>query len=146
MEVLRKRASLKRLPKSLDNLVDQSADNIQTMLSRSILNKDRRASMASRCSKTITQYKGDLMEIAITIAYDTARGHAQLAFDTKNKLRLLDRNASQSTMELIIKAMEIRAENMKKRAQELLQYKLMSFFELAPVVINDEANVSTGAI
>ncbi|CAF4843084.1 unnamed protein product, partial [Rotaria magnacalcarata] len=30
MEVLRKRASLKRLPKSLDNLVDQSADNIQT--------------------------------------------------------------------------------------------------------------------
>ncbi|CAF2947527.1 unnamed protein product [Rotaria sp. Silwood2] len=146
MEVLRKRVSLRRLPQSFDKILDQSIASIQTMLSRPILHKDRRASMASRCSKTITQYKFDLMAMTIAIAQDTARGHAQLTVDTKNKLRLLDGDQVQSSTELLIKAMETRAQNMKKRAQELLQYKLMSFFEQAPAVHNDKGNVSAGAI
>ncbi|CAF5090016.1 unnamed protein product, partial [Rotaria sp. Silwood1] len=103
------------------------------MLSRPILNKDRRASMASRYSKTITQYKFDMMAMTIAIAQDTARGHAQLAVDTKNKLRLLDGDQIRSSTELLINSMETRAENMKKRAQELLQYKLMSFFRAGSV-------------
>ncbi|CAF3867853.1 unnamed protein product [Rotaria sp. Silwood1] len=146
MEVLRKRVSLRRLPQSLDKILDQSIASIQTMLSRPILNKDRRASMASRCSKTITQYKFDMMAMTIAIAQDTARVHAQLAVDTKNKLRLLDGDQIRSSTELPINAMETHAENMKKRAQELLQYKLMSFVEQAPVVDNDEGNASAGAI
>ncbi|CAF4838000.1 unnamed protein product, partial [Rotaria sp. Silwood1] len=41
------------------------------MLSRSMLHKDWRASMASRCSKTMTQLKFDLMAMPIGIAQDT---------------------------------------------------------------------------
>ncbi|CAF1255798.1 unnamed protein product [Rotaria sp. Silwood1] len=47
---------------------------------------DWRASMASRCSKTMTQLKFDLMAMPIGIAQDTARGDNQLAVDTKDKL------------------------------------------------------------
>ncbi|CAF4991060.1 unnamed protein product, partial [Rotaria sp. Silwood1] len=133
LEVLRKRVSLRQLPKSFDKILNQSIASIQTMLSRPILNKDRRASMASRYSKTITQYKFDMMAMTIAIAQDTARGHAQLAVDTKNKLRLLDGDQIRSSTELLINSMETRAENMKKRAQELLQYKLMSFFRAGSV-------------
>ncbi|CAF5176274.1 unnamed protein product [Rotaria sp. Silwood1] len=65
LEVLRKRVSLRQLPKSFDKILNQSIASIQTMLSRPILNKDRRASMASRYSKTITQYKFDMMAMTI---------------------------------------------------------------------------------
>ncbi|CAF3954955.1 unnamed protein product [Rotaria sp. Silwood1] len=116
------------------------------MLSRSILNNDLRASMTSRCSKTITQYKFDVMAMTVAISQDTTRGHTQLADDTKNKLRLLDDDKIRSSTELLINAMETRAENIKKRAQELLQHKLMSFFELAPAVDNNKGNVSARAI
>ncbi|CAF4999473.1 unnamed protein product, partial [Rotaria sp. Silwood1] len=136
MEVLRKRMSLRRLPQLFDKILDQSIVSIQTMLSRPILNKDRCASMASRCSKTITQYKFDMMAMTIPIAQDTARDHTQLADDAKNKLRLLDGDQIRSSTELLINAMETRAENMKKRAQELLQYKLMSFSAQTPAVDN----------
>ncbi|CAF4191590.1 unnamed protein product, partial [Rotaria sordida] len=106
------------------------------MLSHAIMHKDRRASMASRCSKTITQYKFDLMAMTIAIAQDTARGYAQLAIDTKNKLCQLDNNSLRTSIEQLIQAIEIRGENMKKRAQELFQYKMISFFEQAPAVDN----------
>ncbi|CAF1440631.1 unnamed protein product [Rotaria sordida] len=76
VEILRKRVSLRRLPQSFDKILNESIAPIQTMLSRAILHKDRRASMASRCSKTITQYKFDLMAMTIAIAQDTARGYA----------------------------------------------------------------------
>ncbi|CAF2741052.1 unnamed protein product [Rotaria sp. Silwood2] len=146
MEVLRKRVSLKRLPQSFDKVLDQSVSHIQTMLSRSSLHKDRSASMASRCSKTITQYKFDLMAITLGIAQDTARGYHQLAIDIKDKLRKLNSNEIQCSNEVVITAIEIRGENIKKRAQELLQYKMMSFFEQAPAVDNNKGNVSAEAI
>ncbi|CAF1253689.1 unnamed protein product [Rotaria sp. Silwood1] len=116
MEVLRKRVSLRRLPQPFAKILDQSIASVQTMLSRPILNKHRRASMASCCSKTITQYKFDMITMTIAIAQDTARDHAQLAVDTKNKLRLLGGDQIRSSTELLINAMETRAENMKKRA------------------------------
>ncbi|CAF2761153.1 unnamed protein product [Rotaria sp. Silwood2] len=75
--------------------------------------------MASRCSKTITQYKFDLMAMIIAIAQDTARGYNQLAADTKDKLRQLDSDQVQSSTELLIKAIEIRGENMKKRCSRI---------------------------
>ncbi|CAF1302062.1 unnamed protein product [Rotaria sordida] len=128
VEILRKRVSLRRLPQSFDKILNESIAPIQTMLSRAILHKDRRASMASRCSKTITQYKFDLMAMTIAIAQDTARGYTQLAIDTKNKLHQLDNNSLRTATEQLIQAIEIRGENMKKRAQELFQYKIISFF------------------
>ncbi|CAF4375053.1 unnamed protein product, partial [Rotaria sordida] len=121
-----------RLPQSYDKILNQSIAPIQTMLSHAILHKDRRASMVSRCSKTITQYKFDLMAMTIAIAQDTARGYAQLAIHTKNKLCQLDNNSLRTSIEQLIQAIEIRGENMKKRAQELFQYKMISFFEQAP--------------
>ena len=53
-EILRKRISLQRISPSLDKSIDQSIETIQKMLSTSVLNKDKRASLASQCSKTVT--------------------------------------------------------------------------------------------
>jgi hypothetical protein len=56
-EILRKRITLRRLPSAIDKTINQSIDPIQLLLANPILNKDRRASLISACSKTITQYK-----------------------------------------------------------------------------------------
>jgi len=144
--VYRKRVSLKRLPHSLDKLIDQTIDPLRTMLSRPDLDKDRRASLASHCSKTITQYKFELMTLIIATAEDTARAHAQLVIDAKNELKLLDGNQPQSSTEEITKAIEARQENMQKRAQQFLEHQLQSFFEQAPTEINDDGSVPVGAM
>lgn len=116
------------------------------MLTHSILNDERRAILSSRCSKTITQYKFDLMSLTIATATDITRGHAQAALEMKNRLLQLESDATQSSTELVIKAIEERVENMKKRAEQLLRYKLRSFFDLAPTEDNEDGSVAVGAI
>ncbi|CAF2953462.1 unnamed protein product [Rotaria sp. Silwood2] len=90
VEILRKRVSLQRLSPSFDNLVDQSTESLQTMLSRPIINSERRAILASRCSKAVTQYKFEMMTLNILAAEDSIRGQKQAAVDAKTKLLLLD--------------------------------------------------------
>ena len=143
--ILRERVSLRRLSRSFDDLVDQSIDDLRTRLSRPLLDRDRRAILTSRCSKTITQYKFDLMTLTIATAEDAARANTKLANDAKNGLLLLDGNEPQPSTLLLIEAIEARRENMEKRAAQMLKYKLMSFFELAPTVVNDEGSVPVGA-
>ena len=123
-----------------------SMDTIRTMLSRPNLDKDRSATLASHCSKTITQYKFDLMTLTIAAAEDTVRAHAKMASDAKNQLQLLDATQVQASTELLLKVIEAREQNMKKRAQELIKHKLTSFFEQAPTGINDAESVPVGAI
>jgi hypothetical protein len=143
--ILRERVSLRRLSRSFDDLVDQSIGDLRTRLSRPLLDKDRRAILVSRCSKTITQYKFDLMTLTIATAEDMARAHTQLAIDVKNRLFLLDGDQPQPSTLLLIQAMEARGGNMERRAAQMLKYKLMSFFDLAPTVVNDDGSVPVGA-
>ncbi|CAF1688778.1 unnamed protein product, partial [Adineta ricciae] len=60
-EILRKRISLRRLPSSIDRSIDQAVDDIRAMLESSAIDDDECANLASRCSKTITQFKCDVM-------------------------------------------------------------------------------------
>lgn len=143
--ILRQRVSLRRLPQSFDHLVDQSIGDLRTRLARPLLDKDRRAILMSRCSKTITQYKFDLMTLTIATAEDTARANTQRAIDAKNRLVLLDGDQPQPSTLVLIEAMEARAATMEKRAAQMLQHKLMSFFDLAPTVVNGDGSVSVGA-
>ena len=50
-EVLRKRIYLRRLSSGIDLIINQSIDPIQLLLSNPVLDQDRRASLASSCSK-----------------------------------------------------------------------------------------------
>ena len=143
--ILRQRVSLRRLSRSFHDLVDQSVDHLRTRLSHSLLDKARRAILVSRCSKTITQYKFDLMTLTIATAEETARANGQLATETKNQLLVLDGDQPEPSTLLLIEAIEARGEHMEKRSAALLQYKLKSFFELAPTVVNDEGSVPVGA-
>ncbi len=54
-ELLRKRIHLQRLPSGIDKIINQTIDPLQLLLANPALNKDRRASLISDSSKTITQ-------------------------------------------------------------------------------------------
>ncbi|CAM4823035.1 unnamed protein product [Rotaria magnacalcarata] len=84
----------------------------------------------SSCSKTITQYKFDLMVSNIDIIQSIGRVHQQLLDDLKEKL-------SQSCNESLIKAIENRQQAMRKRHEIHLKYKLHSFFDEVPTTSNE---------
>jgi hypothetical protein len=125
-ETLRKRISLRRLPSAIDKTINQSIDPIQLLLSNPILNKDRRASLISSCSKTITQYKFDLMILNLDTIQNIASGHQQLLTDLQEKL--LQSNWIDSLKQVVIN----RQEAMRKRHEIYLKHKLNTFFDEAP--------------
>ena len=136
-EVLRKRISLQRISSSLNQLIDGSMAGIQRMLSTSVLNRDKRASLASQCSKTITQYKYDLMMLTMSTRENIIRGHVQKFADLKEKFLLVNHDNLQVSSDQFIKAIEERAEIMRKRFETMLQYKLKTFFDEAPTTSSE---------
>jgi hypothetical protein len=136
-EILRKRISLQRISPSLDKSIDQSIETIQKMLSTSVLNKDKRASLASQCSKTVTQYKYDLMMLTLATAENIIRGHARMAMDLKEKLLLIDNANLQLSREELIQTIKHREEIMKKRFETMVQYKVNTFFDEAPMASSE---------
>ena len=146
LTILRKRVFLKRLPASLDTVVNQSIEHLRTLLSDPNLNKDRRAILASHLSKMITQYKFDLVALNIATLQDSARAHAQVAIDAKNKLLLLDGDPPPFSIQELLQVIEIRRDNMKQRAAELLNHQLQTFFEQAPMEVDGaDDSVPVGA-
>jgi hypothetical protein len=146
LAILRKRVFLKRLPASLDTVINQSIEHLRTLLSDPNLNKNRRAILTSHLSKMITQYKFDLVALNIATLEDSVRAHAQVTIDAKNELLLLDRDKPQSSAQDLIQAIETRQHNMKQRAEELLNHQLQTFFEQAPMEMEDaDDSVSVGA-
>jgi hypothetical protein len=129
-EILRKRIYLQRLPSGIDTIINQSIDPIQLLLSNPILNKDRRASLISSCSKTITQYKFDLMTINLDTIQNIRHGHEKLLLDLQNQL-----SQSNST-ELIKKTIKNRQQAMEERHEIYLEHKLNTFFDEAPMASN----------
>jgi len=136
-EILRKRISLQRISPSLDKSIDQSIETIQKMLSTSVLNKDKRAGLASQCSKTVTQYKYDLMMLTIATTENIIRGHAQMAMDLKEKFLLINNANLQLSTDEFIKAIKHREEIMKKRFETMIQYKVNTFFDEAPMASSE---------
>ena len=127
-------------------MINQSIEHLRTLLSCPTLNKNRRAILASHLSKMITQYKFDLMALNIATLEDSVRGHAQVAIDAKNELLLLDRDKPQAPTQDLIQTIETRQDNMKQRAEELLNHQLQTFFEQAPTEMDDaDDSVPVGA-
>jgi hypothetical protein len=125
-EILRKRIFLQRLPVTIDKIIDQSIDHVQPMLSNPVLDKDKRAGLISNYSKTITQYKFDLMTLNLNTLQNIIRGHQQILIDLQEKL--LKSNCNRSLKQ----AIENRQEAMRKRHEIYLKHKLNTFFDEAP--------------
>ncbi|CAF1153797.1 unnamed protein product [Rotaria sordida] len=85
-ELLRKRIYLQRLPSEIDTIINKSMKDLQVLLENPALNKDRRASLISDSSKTITQYKFDLMTINLDTLQNIRHGHQQVLVDLHTKL------------------------------------------------------------
>ena len=83
-----------------------------------MLDKDRRASLVSSCSKTITKYKFDLMTFNLNILENIQRGHRQLLMTLKDKF------VQSSCPQALKQAIEDRQTAMKKRHEVYLKYKL----------------------
>ncbi|CAF3868203.1 unnamed protein product [Rotaria sordida] len=128
-EIIRKRIFLRRLPSAYDKTINRSMDYVQPMLSNQVLDKDRRASLVSSYSKTITQYKFDLMTLNLDTIQNIIRGHQQLLLDLQNKL-------APCCSELLIQAIENRRQTMEKHHELYLKHKLHTFFDEAPTTLN----------
>ena len=124
-EILRKQIFLQRLPANIDNIIDQSIDHVQPILSNPLLEKDRRASLISKYSKTITQYKFDLMTLNLNTFQNIIYGHQQILIGLQEELL---KSCNQSLKQ----AIENRQEAMKKCHEIYLKHKLITFFDEAP--------------
>ncbi|CAF1627864.1 unnamed protein product, partial [Rotaria magnacalcarata] len=99
IEILRKRIFLQRLPSRIDKIINQTIEPIELLLSNSTINKDQRASLISSCSKTITQYKFDLMSLNLNIMENIKRDHQQSLKDLQ--LKLIISNHDETSIEVI---------------------------------------------
>jgi hypothetical protein len=128
-EILRKRIFLQRLPVTIDKTIDQSIDHVQPMLSNPVLDKDQCAGLISNYSKTITQYKFDLMALNLNTFQHIIRGYQQTLADLHRKL-------SQSNCNRLLKqAIEDRQEAVRKRHELYLEHKLNTFFDEASAMV-----------
>ncbi|CAF3969226.1 unnamed protein product [Rotaria sordida] len=125
IEILRQRIFLRRLPNHIDKMIDCSMDHIQPMLSNSVLDKDRRAGLISNYSKTITQYKFDLISLNLNTMENIRRGHQQLLIDFEEKIL-------QTCPNSLRQAIKQRRETMNYRHEKFLEHKLSNFFDEAP--------------
>ena len=101
------------------------------MLSNQALDKDRRASLISNYSKTITQYKYDLMTFNLDTIQSIMRGHQEILNDLQDKLLQL------SCDDQIIQTIENRQQTMRECHEIYLQHKLNTFFDEAPTTFNE---------
>ena len=101
------------------------------MLSNPALDQDRRASLMSKYSKTITQYKFDLMAIHLDTIQTVMRSHQQSLNDLQMKL------SQSSCHEQMIRTIENRQQNMRERHAVHLRRKLYTFFDEAPTTSNE---------
>ena len=105
-------------------------DYIEQILSNQALDKDQRASLISKYSKTITQYKFDLMALHLDTIQSIIRGHEQPLHDLQMKL------SQSSCHELMLQVIENRQQTMRECHEVYFQRKLDTFFDEAPTTFN----------
>ena len=130
IEKLRKRIYLRRLPNRINKIIDHSIDHIQPMLLNSVLDKDRRAGLISNYSKTITQYKFQLMSLNLNTVETIRRGHRRLLVDLQEKIE-------QSCNDALKEAIQHRQQAMEERHKKFLEHTLSTFFDEAPTAFNE---------
>lgn len=116
--------------------IKRSVDQIQHSLSHPVLNNDRHANMISACSKTVTQYKFDLMAINLETIQMTQRDQREVLVALQNELR---ETMPTETLQQVIAN---RRENMIQRHALQLQYKLQMFFDGAPMASEKQRSKS----
>ena len=137
LEILRQRIFLKRLPSKTDHAVNQLLDDETISLTNPFLEKDQRASFATRCSKTIIQCKFDLMLVQIEEMEKVIQCHNSKVASFQEQLRMLKTRSGPSLpMNSWIDAIEQRRQTMIDRLFCLRQHKLKSFFDQAPTMDN----------
>ncbi|CAF1285889.1 unnamed protein product, partial [Rotaria sordida] len=109
-------AEFQSLPKTFD-VLDRSFDDLDQYLlcQQKVIDEDIRTTITNRRSKTIGQFKLDMMAIHISTAGATARGHAKIAKEEKEKLLLLLSSENAGAAANVISAIQARQENIIKR-------------------------------
>ena len=112
-------------------MIYQSLDYIEPMLSHEALDKDRCAGLISNYSKTITQYKFDLMVIHLDTIQSIIRSHQQSLDDLQLRL------SHSSCHELMIQMIKNRQQTVRERHEIYLQHQPNTFFDEAPTTENE---------
>jgi len=113
--------------------MNQSIHSTQRLISDADLEPDCRASLASSCSKTLTQLKFDLMAIHINVRQFKLRAHQTKLNDLKEKL-----SQSSGIGCSLKQTIYEREQAMRDRHQTYLQYRLNTFFDVAPMAATNE--------
>ena len=137
LQILRQRISLKRLPPKTDRAVNQLLDDETISLANPFMEKDQRATFATRCSKTVIQCKLNLMLVQIEEMEKVIQCHHSKVTGFQEQLRMLKTTVSSSLpMNAWIDAIEQRRQTMTDRLFRLRQHTLKSFFGQAPTMDN----------
>lgn len=128
LEILRKRIFLQRLPASVDSNIDQLIDHVRPMLSDPVLDKDHGTRLASNYSKTITQFKYDLMTLDLNTLQNIIHGHERLLIDLQDQL-------SQICTDSLRHAIKNRQQAMRHCHEIYVKHKLNTFFDEAPATV-----------
>ena len=137
LEILRQRIFLKRLPPKTDHAVNQLLDDETISLANPFMEKDQRASFATRCSKAIIQCKFDLMLVQIDEMEKVMQCHHSKVITFQEQLYMLKTHVGSSLhMDAWINAIEERRQTMIDRLFRLRHQKLKTFFDQAPTMDN----------
>ena len=129
------RLACKSLPKTFDQC-DRLLEEVDHSLRRStVIDKDACTTIMNRRQKLIGQFKLDMMAISISTAEATARAHTRIAREQTEKMRqqiapsdnVVD-DMNEERMNNLVAAIQIRQENIIRRAQYVTACK-MSFFD-----------------
>ena len=126
----------KRLPAPFA-LLDHSIDNMEQMLKQPVFNEDKRAELSYRRSKTIAQFKYDMILLEITTAEEAVRSHTNIIAEQKKKF-IDSANGQVPLPKSLIQlnnTLTARQTNLTQRNQIILKQKL-SVFDHAPMVTN----------
>ena len=127
-EILRKRISLRRLPHSINKIIDRTIKDTEMQLSESIMDRDQRASLGSACSKLVTQYKFDLSCLHLQVIENNRRGYQTVLTQLLKELSDMDWS------DTIKQAILDRQNSLVDRYEAYLVHKLNTFFVEAPMV------------
>lgn len=120
-EILGQRLYLRRLPSDIDRIIIQLIGSIECLLSDSTFDGYQRANLTSTYSKTITQFKFDMMTLNWETMQTIREGHELLLLGL-----LMDLNRSNCN-ETIKQTIEARRQVMIERHDLHLQHQLKTF-------------------
>ena len=146
--MLKHRVFCKVLPSSF-NVLHCSSDDLNESLRAKVIDRDTRTTLTNRRDKIIEKVKLDMMAMHISAVEATARGHAKIAKEEKNKLLLSKINIGDNVDEInmvdnLINAIQACEENIIQRAQYVTNCKV-SFFDETPAMLLIEEIATTSS-